>query len=251
MKPIKLNLKDLAIVAIVSLSLISCSTDEESINTTIYYSSRATVISAEGDPLIFRTDGDNKLTIVSDYSGYAPEQNQRVLIAYSIENKLSNAYDANLYSVHDILTKGVVELTAENEHEMGNDAIHLYDAWCAGGCLNINWGINVGGKITHYVNLVENTMVENPEDGKVYLEFRHNANGDREIYSKRGTVCYNLQPYKKEESPVIFVIKFTEFNGVTTIREIKYDFVNDTIVMEDGEQADKELYKYSYCIDEN
>ncbi len=242
MKTLKFNLRTLAMTVIVSLFLVSCN-DEETYPSTYYYTTRATVTSVEGESLTLRTDEGDELTIVSDYSGYAPKRGQRSLITYSIENGDNGVYNASLATAYDILTKDVVELTANNESDMGNDPIHLYDTWCAGGYLNVNFVFNTSGNVTHYVNLVENTLVENPVDGEIYLEFKHNARGDNEHYSKKGTVCFNLERYKSGDNVLVFVVKFTEFDGVTVTKEIKYDFVNDTLLNSEEDELGSDFYE--------
>ncbi len=242
MKTMKFSLKSMLMVAAASLTLISCS-DDNSTEYTTYYSARATVISEANETLTIRTDGGNELTVVSDYSDYSPDAGQRAAITYSVESGDNNFYNAHLHTAYNLLTKNVVTMTADNEIEMGNNPIHLYAAWCAGGHLNVNFGFNTSGTVTHYVNLIENTLINNPQDGKIYLEFRHNAMGDSEEYGKRGTVCFDLAKYKDGGNILTFVVKFTEFNGVTTTREIKYDFTNDTIVSEGNSEIGEGLYE--------
>ncbi len=241
MKKERLNFRNVAIMLVASLSLLSCSDNNDDYIT--YYSARATVISESDQQLTLKTDGGNQITVVSDYSGYSPMMGQRTAITYSIEDGDNNYYNASLHTAHNILTKEVVIMTEDNETDMGNDPIHLYNAWCAGGYLNINFGFNTSGSVTHYVNLVENSLVQNPNDGKIYLEFRHNAMGDSECYGKRGTVCYDLTTYQDGNNIITFVVKFTEFDGVITTREIEYDFANDTVVGEESSEIGEGLYE--------
>ncbi len=238
----KCNLRSMALAVVASLSLISCS-DDDSADYVTYYSARATVTSEYNQGLTLQTDGGNLLTVVSDYSGYAPQVGQRTMVTYSVESGDDNVYDANLHSACNLLTKQIVTMTANNELDMGDDPIHLYDTWCAGGYLNVNFGFNTSGNVTHYVNLIENSLVQNPGDGKIYLEFRHNAKGDSENYSKRGTVCFDLLKYKDGSNTITFVVKFTEFDGKTTYKEIKYDFTSDIIFTEEGAEIGSEYYE--------
>ncbi len=241
MKVITFNFKGVVMAVVALLALTSCSDDYT--EPTVYYSARATVTSEEGEVLTLRTDGGNVLTVVSDYSGYTPETDQRTMITYSIENGDNNYYNADLHGVYNLLTKDVVKITAENEAQFGDDPVHLYAAWCAGGYLNVNFGFNTSGSVIHYVNLAENTLVQHPEDGKIYLEFRHNAMGDNEKYGKRGTACFDLAKYQDGNNILTFVVKFTAFNGVTPIREIQYDFMNDTVISEEDPEIGEGLYE--------
>ncbi len=241
-KTMNVYLKNLAMAAVTSLSLISCSDDDSSQNTT-YYTARATVTSELDQTLTLNTDGGNLLTIISDYGSYAPSKGQRSMVTYSKVSGQGNVYNADLHSAYDLLTKDVVELTADNQASIGNDPIHLYKAWCAGGFLNVNFGFNTSGNTTHYVNLVENSLASYPDDGKIYLEFRHNAMGDSENYGQRGTVCFDLAKYQNNGQTQTFVIMFTEFDGAITLQEIGYDFVNDTIIEESEWQVGDGLYE--------
>jgi hypothetical protein len=93
--------------------------------------------------------------------------------------------------------------------------------------LNINFGFNYGGTVTHAVNLVNNRTIEYPDDGKIYLEFHHNAFDDPEEVARLGTVCFNLKQYEqKMGKTVTFAIKFREF-GADCSYEVTYDFQTD------------------------
>lgn len=241
----RIGLKSFAMMAIVSLLFMSCE-DDGSDDVVIYanaYTVRATVTSEVGQTLTLKTDGGNQLMVVSDYATYTPETGQRTIATYSIENGSNGVYDVCLHSSVDILTKDVVSMNVENESQIGNNPIHLYNTWCANGYLNVNFGLYISGNITHSINLVNNTLVQNPDDGKVYLEFRHNTNGDGENYAKRGTVSFDLAPYKDENNYITFVIKSKEFNGVTTIREIQYNFIDDAIVDEQSIEFEEGIYE--------
>ncbi len=241
MKTIKLNLRGFVLTLALSLTLVSCSS--ESIVYTTYYSSRATITSNIDENLTLRTDGGDSLNVISNYLGYNPEAGQRTVVTYSIESGGDSSYDVVLHTIYDLLTKDVEVLNLENEFQFGNDPVELLGVWCAGGHLNVNFGFNTSGTITHYVNLVENSLVQNPDDGKIYLEFRHNAMGDSEVYGKRGTVCFDLAKYQNGNDVLIFVIRFTGFDGETTLKEIQYDFINDMLVDEDNSEVGSDLYQ--------
>lgn len=213
-----------------AFTLTSCDEDSEYVYMNEHWVERATVIPSENNDLTLQTDGGRNLTVVSNYTGYnAQQEYQRAFIKYTLldKNEETGVYKANLYGVENILTKNIVELTTDNEKEIGNDPVHLYHVWCAGGYLNVNFGFNYGGTVTHTVNVVKNTIETHPDDGKIYLEFRHNAFGDPQNVAHLGTACFDLRPYALEEGRVVtFVIKFNEF-GSESSYEIKYDFRTD------------------------
>ena len=127
-----------------------------------------------------------------------------------------------LNNVVKILTKDVAYLTTENQSEIGDDPVKIYSLWCSGGYLNVNFGFNYGFTATHLINLVENKMIVHPEDGKVYLEFRHNAHNDPQSVARLGTVSFNLAPYKNGSNLVEFVIRAKDFQG-----EVEYHVHSD------------------------
>ncbi len=228
-------------------SFISC--DDDSDYSEEFWIGRATVIPNGDNDFTMQTDGGHNLAIVSNYAGYNPQQkNQRAFVKYTIldKNEETGIYEANLYNVENILTKNIIELTTENEEEIGCDPVHLFDVWCSGGYLNVNFGFNYGGTVTHTVNIVKNTMETYPDDGKIYLEFRHNAFNDPQNVSSLGTACFDLSPYAQEDDRVVtFVIKFNEFgsNRIQSSYEIKYDFKMDNMA---PNQDDSYIGKWGY-----
>ena len=85
-----------------------------------------------------------------------------------------------------------------------------------------------------------------PDDGKIYLEFRHNALNDPQNVSSLGTACFDLSPSAQEDDRVVtFVIKFNEFgsNRIQSSYEIKYDFKMDNMA---PNQDDSYIGKWGY-----
>jgi hypothetical protein len=68
----------------------------------------------------------------------------------------------------------------------------------------------------HYITLASDAS-KTYTDGKVHLEFRHNANDDYPSFNISGIVCFNLKSIRKSgATSVDLVIHTTEFDYATT-----------------------------------
>ena len=169
--------------------------------------------------------GDNSFYLVLDNGTtlwpaapypYNPKQNQRTVAYFTILGEKIDGYDyyVKIRALNDILTKGVIDLTEENADSIGNDPIRIFRYWEGDDYLNIEFGYNRGGEKVHFINMVNNTTATIAEDGKIHLEFRHNANGDPQKNGVKGLVAFDLRPYKEtNKESVEFVIKVKDFDG--------------------------------------
>ncbi len=238
------RLKTLIWTLIVScIALTSCNDDWSDSDNLNYGVSRATISSVEEGDFRLKTDLGNELLVVSDIGEYEPKIGQRVILNFVIEEQIDSLYKIDLLNLREILTKEVEQVvTVEEDMEFGNDPIELLDIWCAGGYLNVNFRFVGSGMISHRVSVVENTLVNNPSDGKIYLEFRHNAYDDEYIRGFKGTASYNLAPYKTTDgSTVTFEIQFVDDDATITIKTIEYDFLTNQTVSEQ-EAEEEEAY---------
>ena len=96
-----------------------------------------------------------------------------------------------LNDVYEILTKGIFNLTPETNDSIGNDYIFIEDIWVGSNFLNVEF-VYTGANKTHYINLVSEST-KTYDDGKIHLEFRHNANGDYPSYNRWGVVSFDLK----------------------------------------------------------
>lgn len=208
------------------LAFLSCD-DDDSYSLGDYWISRATINPLGNNAYSLLLDNGENLWIASNQvPHYVPKENQRAFIDYTILSDEVGDYDhyIRLNDIKNILTKNTITLTAANADSIGNDPIKIGKIWSGGGFLNVNFGYNYGGTRTHMINLAKNTTVENPSDGKIYLELRHNAYNDPQKVGAVGYVCFDLKPFREEgKDSLTFVIKATEFEGDNSY-EITYKY---------------------------
>jgi hypothetical protein len=169
-------------------------------------------------------DGTTLWPAASDIQ-YLPKQGQRIILNYSILSDQKNEFDhyIKINYIWDILTKKTIVLTATNADSIGNDPVKINDMWIGNHYLNVDFLFNYGGIRPHAINLVENSLIPDPQDGKIHLEFRHNAYGSTNNRLYNGLVCFDLKPYQNSSTDsVTFAIKVLDWN---TRDDVTYDIV--------------------------
>lgn len=132
---------------------------------------------------------------------YNPKDSQRVFVNYTILSDQYGNYDhaIKINDIWNILTKNIVDLTSENESDIGHDPIRIHDVWIANDFLNIGFLFNYSGIRPHAINLVKNQITQETNGEEVVeLEFRHNAfnGGSNRLFD--GLVCFNLRPIRRK-----------------------------------------------------
>ena len=101
-----------------------------------------------------------------------------------------------LLRLQNVLTKDVETLTPENEEELGNDPVVIYqgDITISGGYMNIFFVQNLPAKTKHRISLVRPQDNEDlyAGDGYIHLELRYNDYDDLTGRQAYGAVSYNL-----------------------------------------------------------
>src|SRR5690606_5915087 len=98
--------------------------------------------------------------------------------------------------IWNILTKQVIELTAQNQDSIGNDPVKANAVWVGGDYLNVSFMFNYGGIQPHAINLVKNRLTAETSPEAIDLEFRHNAYQSTESKLYEGFVCFDLKPLR-------------------------------------------------------
>lgn len=211
----------------------SCNNNNEYYGPTVYRN-LATVDNPDASiNYSFSTDKGTRMSIAStNVFRYRPETGQRILADYSILQKAPEAagydYDVHLYDVYEILTKEIVAITEENAEDelerVGNDRYEAIRTWVGGDWLNFEFNL-LGFNKTHYINVIEDTRVTS-DDGKVYLELRHNANGDSPARRLWGMASFDLTPYKTAGKTEIDLVVSVKLPGSPDGKdfELKYKF---------------------------
>ena len=113
----------------------------------------------------------------------------------------------------EILYKGIFEITPEKEDSIGNDPIHVKDAWLAGNLLTFELQYYGNSKV-HYINLVKKPGVVTAQDEPVVLELRHNNRTDEPVVPMTALVTFNLDAIKIDgKNSVNFKVVGKDFNG--------------------------------------
>jgi hypothetical protein len=208
--------------------LVSCN-DYEQNNQAIpnYFTDIATVANPNlNSGFYFTLDNNDKMWVTStNFPYYIPKTGQRIIASYSI---LSTADTSRLYShkvelndVYEVLTKNIFTISPATQDSIGNDPISIRDMWIGSDYLNVQFAFP-GYNMTHFINLVSDTT-QIYTDGKIHLEFRHNANHDNPIYSRSGIVSFDLSSLKSLSTgnSINLVIQTHEF---TTPEIHTYEF---------------------------
>jgi hypothetical protein len=180
---------------------------------------------------IVNLDNGKVLTPIQIFDNNNVADGDRVTVDYDIiEKKGTNDYDVNIYDIDDILTKGVLQLTEQNKDSIGNDPIHACDddIWISDKHLNIVFDY-FGYSKTHFINLVRPIGDTHNNDGRLILEFKHNANADYPSRLLRGIVSFELENLREaDETSVDFVVKVTDYGDVKFEWEGSYTFESTT-----------------------
>lgn len=161
-------------------------------------------------------DDGTKLWPAASDVRYLPEKGQRVFVNYTILSDNQNGYDhfIKINDIWDILTKKAIVLTAANADSIGNDPVKVNDMWISNDFLNVDFMFNYGGVRPHAINLVRNALDPYPADGKIHLEFRHNAYQSANSQLYQGFVCFDLRPFKTNASDSVSLsIKVLDWDG--------------------------------------
>lgn len=229
MKTVKYSLVFL-IGLFTTLAFNSCTNDDGySLDKYMVEIATVTPIDSVAGTYYLTLDNGETLWPVSSTSYFVPKNNQRVIVDFTLLSDKIGEYDhyARINQIQNILTKNVVDLTPENEEEIGNDPIKVLSLWTGDNFLNIRYGYNTGGEKTHFINLVKNKLDEASvsKDGTITLEFRHNKNGDPEKYGVNNYVAFDLKPFKTENKDSLkFIIKVLDFGGETKEYPITYKY---------------------------
>lgn len=152
----------------------------------------------------YTLDGDTWGTIfpaATQIPWYKPTEGQRVVAYFNplYDNYQGFDIGVKMNYIHNILTKSVEQLTADNAAEYGNDPVYIYKdggLWISGGYLNVvfRYEIPTNG-VKHRVSLVENTTATPANDGYIHLEYRYNTYRTDQaayIFNAESAVSFNL-----------------------------------------------------------
>lgn len=177
---------------------VGCKTDDEPI--VEKWTSIATVENpSKNSVFYFRLDNNDRMKVqTTAFPYYIPKDGQRIIALYSIlsvnnQNALYN-HQVGLYDYYEVLTKGIFNVKPSQQDSIGNDPIAINSIWIGSDYLNVDFAY-YGNNQIHFINLVSDTS-KTYTDGKIHLEFRHNANDDAALYTRSGVSSFKLHDLK-------------------------------------------------------
>lgn len=236
------------------LSLVFASCDDDGYSLDKYWESMVTVNKIGDNTYDFTLDDGKKLWIAAPVGLNLKPKYDRAIINYTILSDEFEGYDhaVKLNGIYDVLTKGVIYISPDNKAEqdsIGYDPIKVHGIWEGGDYLNIFFGINTGGTISHMLNLVSAEPDKSVNEDIVKLEFRHNKMTDPELYPANGYVSFSLAPYKiAGREKITIEINWTDYSGDKKTKTIEYKYdgagnqTNGTVFTGDHNDTNLNIY---------
>lgn len=210
-----------AFAVITGLALTSCMKDAGSPPVRSHLA-LATVDNPDESIFYFFTldNGTVMWTAATNVFRFRPATGQRILANYTILSTLpagsSHDHNVRLNSVYSVLTKEIIEITDENDAEIGNDPYRSVRMWVSGDWLNVEF-VFMGFNGTHLISVGEDlrTGAETPTDGALHLQLRRNGHGDAPARSLWGLASFSLLPYRVDGQTEVPLSVHANISGMT------------------------------------
>jgi hypothetical protein len=205
--------KNLFLILVLASVLVSSCKDDDGYSLGKFWVDIATVENPNEESYFMFTldNGDRMWTAATGIPGYHPKDGQRIIANYTILSDKSegNSYnhDVKLNGVHQVLTKDIFDVTPETQDSIGSDRVQIDDIWIGSDYLNVEFRFNGQSKV-HYINLVSDVSKQY-DDGKIHLEFRHNANDDAAAFSQWSVASFRLKPLQQEGVDALTIVIHT------------------------------------------
>ena len=247
---IVLGMKKIFLVLLFVPFFFSCNDENEDEDFEHYVDIATVENPSQATEFIFTLDDSTRLKAINSLIPYyRPKDGQRIIVDYSLyyTNRDTTAYDylARINDVYEILTKGIFQITPETEDSIGNDYIHIDRMWIGSHYLNIEFVYPAYDK-THFINLVSDTS-KTYTDGKIHLEFRHNANGDYPNFNRWGIVSFDIKSLENNSAgdTLKLVIHSREYNN-TTMKEYPINYIYGS--QPSDIKPNREILKYNFKL---
>lgn len=220
----KSMVKYTALIIIILSSALACNNDGYSLGD--FRISIATVIPEGSERYSLLLDNGDKLWPAATDVYYRPRVNQRVFVNYTILSDKMDGYDhyIKVNDIWNVLTKPIIELTAENADSIGNDPVKVNQFWIGDNYLNVSFSFNYGGVRPHAINMVQNKMEGNDNPEVLELEFRHNSYDSPSNRLFDGFAAFDLRPFRVEgKDSIRITIKYTDWKG-EQVHEMVYKY---------------------------
>ena len=209
--------KIIGLLAISVLFFQSCSLGDDDLkHSGPYYMGWATVDKSNtgsSDPLLIL---DNGATLeIEEYWNYEAEgiktlsdQTRAYIYFFRVQSEQTEAgkYPILLSAYEEILTKKPTYNSETDEETVGYDPINVDNWWFGDGFLNIDFHFYAyNGSIRHLISLY--VIEDHPlaDENNIYVELRHNANGDQAYNTALGRVAFDINEFLPEDQASIMV----------------------------------------------
>lgn len=226
------------------LGFTSCNDDKYSIDQ--YWVSLTTVNKIGNNTYDFTLDNGQRLWIAAPAGLSIKPKYDRAIINYTLLSDQFEGYDhtIRLNAIYDVLTKDVIYIAPDNKAEqdsIGHDPISVRSMWEGGGYLNISFGYNTSGTISHMLNLVSDESDKAVNKETVKLAFRHNKMADPELYPANGYISFSLAPYRDtKREKITLEISWKDYNGVTKTKTIEYKYKDESNKVDNSTLSDEQ-----------
>ncbi|MDX9880657.1 MAG: NigD-like protein [Prolixibacteraceae bacterium] len=167
---------------------------------------------------IHMDDGSVLYPVANQVPWFDIQEDQRLLVNFTVlgnKNVSGNnkEYYVRINQLKEVLYKGIFEITPETEDSIGNDPIHVSDAWLTGNMLTFELKY-YGNSQVHYINLVKQPGELTSGNEPVELELRHNNRNDAPHIPMTAFVTFKLDAIKIEgQDSVRFKVTGIDFNN--------------------------------------
>ena len=165
-------------------------------------------------------DGSVLYPVANQVPWFEIEEDQRLLVNFTILGNKNISDDNKEYyvrinSLKEILYKGIFDITPETEDSIGNDPIHVKDAWLTGNMLTFELNY-YGNSQIHFINLVKQPGELTADDEPIELEIRHNNRNDAPYVQMTAFVTFKLDAIKiAGKNSVSFKVTGVDFDNRT------------------------------------
>ncbi len=194
-----------------SLALSSCLNDDDDFSLGKYQLEIVSVKSPGSAPY-FRADDGTTLWPAAGYVDLSKlREGQRVWLNMTLLGDSSMGaqhfdYYIRVNQVDTVLTKPLApDLGTENDAVYGTDPVEIRSMRTGNGHLTVRFAAQFGDRAKHWVNLVKIDRVDDQERPYL-LEFRHHANGDPQLSTLEGWVCFDLSALPPAETQTIDLV---------------------------------------------
>lgn len=217
------TLRFILLIAITTFALNSCDFDDDGYSLSNMWVGFGLTdnVNEESNSFVLKMDDGSVLyPVANQVPWFDIEPDQRLLVNFTIlgDKKVTTTeeeYYVRINSLKKVLYKDIFEITPEKEDSIGNDPIHVKDAWLNGNMLTFELQY-YGNSQIHYINLVKQPGELTAANEPVELELRHNNRNDEPYAQMTAFVTFKLDNIKiAGQNSVDFKVTGVDFNNTT------------------------------------